>query len=284
MRRLALSLAVLALPVSALAVFAKPSELLNAMQFEGKPLDVAYEAHAQMDDIYASVWLKGNVEGTDAEDAKANLRLTVDFVQGEENLRGKAQLRLIDKTLYMMLDSITCISGNPCAYVDLAEGYANNQWYSLSLENLQEQQGVDDAEAEAIVKIIVDAALSLERTQSGNESTYSLKLKRAAAAELKKVVTQLAKDHPSMGIDTLSSKDSAELRKIFAKTNLHIKAVTTLKDEPKSLKMYLAYADKDVRFVLQGAMTLRTAPVKVLKPANAISLDNGLEEQLPLSR
>jgi hypothetical protein len=67
-------------PAIALAAFTLPSQVLMSVQFDGKPMDIAFEAHGHMEDMDVSAWISGQSQNhKDIKSAKAALKATVDM-------------------------------------------------------------------------------------------------------------------------------------------------------------------------------------------------------------
>lgn len=270
MRRFLATLTLLAVPATALAAYATPSELLLAAAFKDKPLDFAYEAHFHMEDISAAAWIRGSSEGN-AETGKADIAATVDFVQaGMMKMRAKAEARMVNRTLYVRLKSIE--GDTDTMYGMMVDPYVGAQWYMLPLSDVEEEHGIDQEQATEVGMKIADAVLNMVRMQQANGATYSLKLKRTAAADLKKVLEEVSAEYPSLGTASLSNKDVAELRRMMMKSNVHLKVMTDASDMPTGMKFYGSYKDRGMEAVLVGTTTLRTQPLTVEVPAGAVEM------------
>jgi hypothetical protein len=276
MRRIIASVTLLALPVAAFAAtYASPSQLLLAANFEDKPLDLDYEAHMHVDGLDAAAWIKGSTEGN-VKTGKAVIRLTVDVAQDGMTMRAKAEARIVNETMYVMLESIEGASDNP--YAQIAASYAGKQWYMMPLSDVEESRGIDQEEATAVGMKIADAILTMVRTQTAPGSTYSLRLKRTAAADLKNVLMEISAQHPGLGTSSLSNKDVAELRRFLLKSNVHLKVMTDANETPTGMKFYAAYKDEKAEAVLTGMTTLRSTPVTVGVPAGAVEMGGNMLE------
>jgi 2',3'-cyclic-nucleotide 2'-phosphodiesterase (5'-nucleotidase family) len=67
-------------PAIALAAFTLPSQVLMSVQFDGKPMDIAFEAHGHMEDMDVSAWISGQSQNhKDIKSAKAALKATYYF-------------------------------------------------------------------------------------------------------------------------------------------------------------------------------------------------------------
>lgn len=274
MRRLAFALSLLCAPALALAVFTRPSDLLLTDRVETRPSDISMEMHARMKDMNASLWMRGVSEGSDIETAKGSFRVTVDIAQDSQTVRAKAQIRVVDRTLYAKLESLT--SDSMIFYSEAARQYANGDWYSLRLDDVEQSHGIEDGEVKEIVRQMVDALFTLERSVSGKDSVYSLKLRKDGASALRGLLDKLGEEHVELAGNPVSGKDLAELRKIFAKTNVHVKVTADTNDLPKSVKFYAAYEDKEFGGALSGLSTFRATSPEVRAPAKAIPLEGGM--------
>lgn len=267
----------LAVPALAVAAFTTASDVLDALQFKNRPVDLSLEAHATYEDIHAALWMKGSMEGEDLMSQKMTMRMTADVAYPEGSARARMQMRVVDQTMYVLVESIEGSSSDELS--SLAGSIENQQWYSLSLSELKEQQqetyGLSDEDSEEFAKMIVNALFSVQRNADGS---YSVRLKRSAAADLARLAPEIAANHPELGIPTtITSRDRAELRKLLSKFNVHIKGTFDRSDQPTAMKFYMAYTDRPVSAVFQGSIALRSTPVSVSKPANAINLEDTFE-------
>ncbi len=268
-----------ALPVAALAYFTTPSSLLEALWMNGRPMDIAHEAHIFTKDLSMSGWLRGGVEGKDLAGAKSDLRLTVDVATDEGTLRIKTQMRLLNSTLYVMIDSIQ----GPDA--EILGGYVDpKQWYGIPLEEQKdtyvEQSGVSEEDMKKLLWDVVDAMLALKRTAEGEGSLYLLSLKRNAWKDIQSVVKEFAAEHPDAPF-TPSNRDLTELRKYLRTLRLSSKIWTDATDAPTGTKFYVSASDKTFHAVVQGTSTVRTTPITVAVPTNVKSIEDIIDSSSP---
>ncbi len=279
MRKPLLSLlAILAIPTAVFAYYSSPSELLMAASLAGKPVDFAYEAHGSYEDMYASVWMKGSAQGKKIDDATLDMRATADVALEGGQARMKVRARVKDQILYFLLESL---EGSAAEELEMYAGSVHSrQWYAMPLDDLQEQGeeaiGITDDQGKEIAIRVMDAILRMDRVSTADGSVYSIKLKRNAAAELRKVLTTLESTYPELESETITSSDIAELRKIFARTQFHVKVITDKEDALRGIKFYAGYKERKTSLVVQGDVNLRSTPVAVQVPANAQMLDESL--------
>jgi type IV pilus assembly protein PilA len=230
--------------------------------------------------------VKGEFEGKDLPTAKANLKITVHATDPKQGtIQVSTNLRLVNQMLYMQLASL---EGSMKDELNSLTGQVKSgQWYSLSLKELQEkseeQTGVSQEETAAIMKEMADAMLSVSSKQNGSDTVYTLQLKRNAASAWNKLLPQLTKKYPSLaagtGRSSMSNRELAEMRKALAKLRLTLTATFGPADAPKSLASSLSYNSREGTFSLQGSHTLRTSPVQVTAPANAVSIDEMIKNE-----
>jgi hypothetical protein len=259
-------------PAIALAAFTLPSQVLMSVQFDGKPMDIAFEAHGHMEDMDVSAWISGQSQNhKDIKSAKAALKATVDMQkEGEGRMRIKAEMKVVDAKGYFRLVSIEGAFQDELG--DIATQFSSNKWYSVDLDEAAEETPVglySEEEMTELLSSFIDRLFSLQKTKSGTDTVYSIKLKRQAWKEFSVLLKETGMDD---GIIP-SKKDLNELRKIFSKINVHIKVTTDASDVAKSLKLYAAYKDKDLSVALQGTSTVRSSPVQVTAPLDAIPLE-----------
>lgn len=261
-----------ALPVVALAYFTTPSSVLQTLWMDGKPMDIAHEAHIFTKDLSMSGWLRGGVEGKDLDSAKSDLRLTVDVATDEGTLRIKTQMRVLNSTLYILIDSIN----GPDA--EMVETFASvGQWYGIPLEEQKntyvEQAGVTEEDMKKLLWDVVDAMLALKRTAEGDGSLYLLSLKRNAWKDVQSVMKEFAAEHPDAPF-TPSNRDLTQLRKYLRTLRLSSKIWTDASDTPTGTKFYISASDKTFHAVVQGTSTVRSTPITVTVPKNVKSIED----------
>ena len=108
MKRLLLAAASGALilaPVTALAAYQTPGELIWAIQ-ENSARTFKVTANGTADQTYVSVWMDGASQGSTAETMKSQTNATVDIVRGSDKLRVKGEMRAVNGWFYAHVDSM----------------------------------------------------------------------------------------------------------------------------------------------------------------------------------
>ena len=277
MRRRSLFSALLALavPTIALAAYAAPSDLLLALKFHNKPMDIAYEAHVtHAPEMYASVWLKGSAESSTPETAKADMKMTFDLVMPEAKttIRAKMQMRVVNGVFYVYPDGVDGVTDHELA--TLTGKIAGKNWFSVPLTDVQKLHGMgDEATMRDLAVTVIDALLVMEKT--GN--TYSLTLRPDGAEFLRTALNDMAArgdgEMPGM-----SESDMMDLRALLAQTNVHLKVQTNAANLPASVKYYVSSSQEGVEVVLQGTAAVRSAPLVVEIPRGAQDLQEAMRK------
>lgn len=282
------AIVVFAMPALAFAYYTKPGELLGALTFRGKPVDVAYQMSVRSKEVWGTAELKGEWEGTDVATMKANMQLSLDVSTPEAKIKAKGQMRIAQKTVYLLLENIESSVKNDD--IDAASKIAGKQWYSVSLDDLasdtEKLSGVENEKAVKAMADLANAAFSLTAQSQKTGRVYSLKLRRNAAKDILAVVQRFAAEEGVTRKPT--NRELAEFRKILSKLNIQLKVTTDSADQPLSLKTYVAIRHQMGTAAIQGTVALRSKPVTVTVPANAVEFDKAVEalgkEQISIAR
>jgi hypothetical protein len=281
MRRLLIAaLLSLTLPVAAFAAYILPSELLEAIQQNGRGKDFAYEIKGSYEPYSASLSMRGSFQGT-TEDARGTWNGTLTYNDGSGAARAKFELRLLDQVLYIKIQSVT---GHLDASTRTALQRMRGKWLStpIDLQSNEERSrqllgeiDVSEEELKQLQRDIVDAVLSLSHTAQTAGHSYSLRLQRHFLTNAAKVWNAFAKKHGPA--DFIADFTNAELnryeKEFLAHLNVHVKVETDANDDFRSVKHYISFDESGFNFLLQGKATDRTAPITVSIPPRAIDID-----------
>ncbi len=265
----------LAIPAFAFAFFSKPSDLLQSA-YAGLPMDFSVEAHGGYEGGYASLWMSGSSQGKLPQDVTASLKATVDVqMPQEQTMRVKLQIRVADKKVYALVDSIE--GPVPPDVADRLSPYVGKTWLMTTLPDNQAtvpDLGMSEQQVKDWAGKIVDAALSLERITSPNQVTYSLALRPDAAMNIVQVLGDL-KGGSDVTLPTPG--DISDLQNILSHVNFHANVQTDANGQLQSAKQYLSVDYQGFTLVIQGTGTVRSTPVTVDVPQDALNLDEQLQ-------
>ncbi|HLD32079.1 MAG TPA: hypothetical protein VJB10_00655 [Candidatus Peribacteraceae bacterium] len=290
-------------PLAALAYFTQPSALLKAVEFDGKPRSFTMEAHARMEDTYASLWMNGEGEGRTLDTMKGKWHATVDFAEEGMQMRMKLSMVLHQQVVYVRIDEFNANVED--AVLQASIDVLQKKWISIPLEMEQAQVGGRDAfitgfvdgmalegifvEKEQVEKLLdglVDALLSMEYTQFTGGHAYSLRLKDGFLYETLLVLNEFfsAIDGEDLGLGDLVNDPSTQETEAMIRNavNLHIKINTNDAQDFLFAKFYLAAQSPVLpgfSFVTQGEVQRKMTPVYVEVPSEAhiMTLEEFLE-------
>ncbi len=111
MRRILSSLATLALiaqPLSAFAVYETPGALLQAVRFDSSAKTFKAEVHGNSGTTYMSAWMNGAMQGVNVADAKVSAQMTIDMEDTVHHMKGrvKGSVMVLHGRFYAKLDSM----------------------------------------------------------------------------------------------------------------------------------------------------------------------------------
>ena len=290
-------------PLAALAYFTQPSALLKAVEFDGKPRSFTMEAHARMEDTYASLWMNGEGEGRTLDTMKGKWHATVDFAEEGMQMRMKLSMVLHQQVVYVRIDEFNANVED--AVLQASIDVLQKKWISIPLEMEQAQVGGRDAfitgfvdgmalegifvEKEQVEKLLdglVDALLSMEYTQFTGGHAYSLRLKDGFLYETLLVLNEFfsAIDGEDLGLGDLVNDPSTQETEAMIRdaVNLHIKINTNDAQDFLFAKFYLAAQSPVLpgfSFATQGEVQRKMTPVYVEVPSEAhiMTLEEFLE-------
>jgi len=256
MKRFLLSLsAVLLFPApSALAAYGTPADLMNAVRTDATPRSWQAEAHVSatpdQEAFFISVWMKGRTQGG-LERPSADMSMTFDVVMpsSQINVRAKAHVRVVEKKMYLMIDSVSGSAGE--GNIQEVVGEMLGKWMELPIQDSKEFDNAFDTS-----EILNGDVLKMERTQGKDGSMYSVTMDRnvlRAALELLK-----------------SAQPEADVSN--PKINFHTVVITDHADAISNSRLYLSVEIPDFSFVMQFSSEKLAGSFTVTAPADAIPL------------
>jgi len=270
--------ALIATPMSALALATSPATLLSQMNFRGNPHTMEAQLHMQYGDTHLSAWMKGAAEGATPQTTKAWQNFTIDIAQSGEMVRAKGAVRMAHGSAYIKLLSI---EGNSSADLSQLHAWVQKPWVNITMpEDAMDQpsfiaaltasmQAVDSAITEADVRALLDAvtdslfSMESERFQSG--VAYSLRLAPHGLDRAMQAV-QSSMIGDALGLHTNAMDLLGDLP-----INLHIRVNTNNNGDLVFAKWYAATEMEGISLVLQGKTQWQGHPVYVEIPKKTIA-------------
>lgn len=172
---LVLGLSMVLTPLSSLAAFTMPSELLAAIQ-SGKAMTFSGEMHGHAGNYYMALWINGTSTLSQANPMGAT-KATIDISAPQGKLRAKVQIRVKEKKMYVFIDSIEGSLDNVVTH--FAGSMKSKQWFSIPMDEIA------SSEMQAQDMSSMDEFLQLMSAPAKNGGTiYTLTLTRDAAREV----------------------------------------------------------------------------------------------------
>lgn len=248
-----LTLGMLLTPSFSLAEFTKPSELFMLMSSANLPIGFSGELHGNVEGYWFSAWISGSSKGTNASNALANVKGTVDVSKDGGKLRVKFQMRVVDGNAYFYVDSIDG------SYEDaLWKSGLNIKTKTWIKVELPAELATDLTAADYSM---VDEILHLTSTVTSTGTSYELSLTREAARDMLKNMRDMEYSEWS---DTLSALPRT------AKFNM--KVDTNKSDAFTKTSGRMEMGSKKMTFNAKGSAWVLSS-LTVAAPADSMSME-----------
>lgn len=252
MKRFLAALAAFLIPISALAAFTLPSEILLSPALIESPLDIAHEFHASMEGNYfASLWVRGSVDADRTSIEAATVRMTFDITGPQLSIRTKWQMRVKDSVGYVLLESINGEYDH--ALARFATSVAGKQWLEIPLSASDLDHALASEEKREETAQLMNALLSV--TQKSVRE-YVLTLKPEAVQTL----------------GAMGEIDEETLQALLSGT-LDFTVGLTADGLPASVRHAFSFQADTVGVRGSGLTTLRSNPVVVQIPSNSMTVE-----------
>jgi hypothetical protein len=276
LRTLSVSAAIAAvLPLQALAAFASPGALVAAWMDDRSARDFAFEAHAQVEEYYFSLWAKGSYQGAWPQDGSAVETITFDMAAPTEGVtaRVKAEVLLKDNVLYAKL--VTAEGMVSQEVTDLSASLKMKKWIAIPLDESMmlaaQEMGMGMEEQKMLVSAVYDAIFTMNAKPTSWGTEYQLMLKRDF---LQQMLAALAEVDPY-----LMPMEVAEVRDMERMILRHLKLDMKLNVDKNDLSLgatvngtfNMPEENVSARFMLDT--NRRKAPLVVEAPAGAVSIE-----------
>ena len=139
MRRLpalALALFLLCVPIASAQPLSYASELFALLRSQQRPYDFSFTERVHIKDTYITAWVSGSTQGSFSADLSAvrtTVKTTVDVAWPGGKARAKLQARIVDSTLYVLVEKIEGSYDDTVA--NLAGHLQLKKWVALPLGN-----------------------------------------------------------------------------------------------------------------------------------------------------
>lgn len=276
LRSLSLSAAFAAvLPLQALAAFASPGALVAAWMDDGTARDFAFEAHAQIEQYYVSLWAKGSYQGRWPQDGSATEVITFDMAAPEEGVKArvKAEVMLVDNVVYAKL--VTAEGTVDQTVTELNASLKMKQWVAIPLDESMmlaaQEMGMGMEEQKMLVSAVYDAIFTMNAKPTSWGTEYQLMLKRDF---LQQMLAALAEIDPY-----LMPMEVSEVRDMERMILRHLKLDMKLNVDKNDLSLgttvngtfNMPEENVSARFMLDT--NRRKTPLVVKAPAGAVSIE-----------
>ncbi len=260
-----LALTLLAAPIGNLAqAYSSFSELYGALlAMEQRPMDSSMEMHGRYANYYFSAWLSGSTEGKGL-DMKSTMKMTVD-VKGEEvNLRAKLQMRVVDRTVYVRVESVDGKFQRDGTNV--LSKLTMKQWIALPLDEMNSEWNTQD---ESLLSALeeLDQFFTISSLEKKDMTVYTITLKREVLKEIMKALRDAtAEDMPGITIP---------LKHIPPSFTFNI-SMTMDRAGLRSSDITCNVTHTFFALSLKGKGKLHNGPLVVVAPTDTITLDEAV--------
>lgn len=241
-------------PVAASAFFETPADLSQGIRNDPTARTFDGQARGRADTTYFSLWMNGVQQGTDWKDGSLDLHMTIDLDAPDQHVkvRLKADIMLLEKTLYVRLNTIEGNVEDELMLINLK--MLQKKWMMVPLD----QSGIPDLatleeELQAAGGELSNEFFSLERSPTAAGSHYSIRLTQETEQQLK---------------DLFSGATA-----LRAETNFHGTVDTNMHDQFLSSKLYLSLKADNAELVVQGKGQRKNSPLTLTPPTQTITLD-----------
>lgn len=273
MNRLSLAIAatLMAMPVSALAAYSTPSELMTAVRDNSVPRSFSVTAHAMSDGTYVSVWTSGSEQGSDPSTMQVNAKATVDVVHGNLKVRVKAELLAINGTLYARLVSFD--GGYQNAFASISGMLKQHQWVSMPLDEalVDGLTGGTALQVGSADPTDADTMYHMQSAPGKNGGTvYTLSLTQDYAVTLAQLIREMLHD------ESPSSDDFFPWRQLAEGMRFDNTVVMNGNGGFVSSTFSLSTASDKSSFSVTGSEYRLGSALALKAPTNVVSIDQAL--------
>lgn len=273
MKRLSFAVAAsfLLIPVSTLAAYSTPAELMAAVQGKSVPRSFTVTAHAMNDDTFVTVWASGAEQGTDPQTIQMTTKATVDVVKGKLRIRAKAELLATGGMLYARLVSFD--GSYQSAFASIAGVVKQQKWVSMPLDEamLDQITGGSAMNVSSADPAQADNMFHMQSKPGKNGGTvYTLTLTQDYASTLAQLIRQMLNDQSTANDDFFPWRQLAEGMR-FEST-----VMTDAHDAFVSSVFSLSTASSASSLSISGSEQKLAAALSVKAPSNAITMDQAL--------
>jgi len=251
--RIALASGVL-VPLVCSAAFLAPSDLLYALHLQRPAMDYSYEFHGSHKQYYAAAWISGNEKSGPWSDMLANAKVTIDVAGEGATMRMKLQVRIKDGNAYFFIENVDGKYENEAAI--LAGQYIGKQWIVLPLD----EAGIGNIDQSKETFMAFDKIFSLQSAGTTKGTEHTLTFKREVVKEIMKSLRQM---NMSMGATP--------------KVSFVMNVQTNANEQPVSLSFDADIGNELFTVTGTGKATQRSTPVTVEIPANAVNMQEAME-------
>lgn len=239
-------------PVSSLAEFASPSELFAMLSKVNVPMGFSGELHGNVDNYWFSAWVSGSGKGSGME-ATGSIKGTVDIATSNAKARIKFQMRIVDSTAYLYIDSIDGTYED--ALWKSVAAVKTKTWikWAIPAELIQEPTAMDFA--------MIDEMFQMESRKSGNNTAYTVRFTRGAVQDVLEMLRNMEYDNGTVGM-------SAVPRTAALNLNFTVDSREKLMQSSGTVTL----GNKNMNIRAKGSSWL-LSNVNVAAPSNALDLE-----------
>ena len=273
MKRISFAVAasLLLAPMSGLAAYTSPAELMAAVQDTSVARAFSVTAHAKSEGMYISVWASGTELGADPMTISMSTKATVDIVKDAMKMRVKAELLAVNGMLYVRVLSIDGSFQNEFASASTI--VKQKQWLSFPLDQelLEEITGGEALQFSASNPSEAEHMFHMQSKPGKNDTTvYTLSFTQDYAVTVAQLIREMLQDNSP------STDDFFPWRQLAEGMRFENTIVTDAKGGFLFSTFSLSTASKNASLAISGTeQRLGKAPV-IKAPAQSLTADQVL--------
>lgn len=269
MRRLpalTLTLLLVCIPIASAQPLSYASELFALLRSQQQPLDFALTEQVYLDSTYAAAWVSGSTQGSlnaGLSSLRATAKATVDVAWPGGKARVKLQVRLVDSTLYVLIEKIEGSYND--SLTDIAGHLQLKKWVAFPLEDsFGDTASLADAYAP-----ILDSFFTVNPITTRTGTTHEVTLTRET---LRSLLQQMRQLH-------LTQADTEKAVKLSPPTlSFLLKVDTDSNSSVTGTRVTASAKLPDFGLTVESHTTRRPSPVVVTAPTNIMSLDEASQD------
>lgn len=278
-------------PLTSLAAYQNPSDLLRGAEFDGGARDFSMEFHGGADGTYASAWINGAAEGSSPETVRAKLAATIDIHTDGITMRSRHEVLIADQKAYLRMKEF---GGDGIVDTMSLSDELMGKWYVLPLDEaeflslpvtdvnatdamiggISEQFSSLPSSPEELQRIgteIIDNIFALQTAPFDGGTAYTLSLKPDFFKHILRIAAEMAGENPDI---LLLEPGVMELRRnLDDAVSFSMKIDMNTDGKMRFGRFDFSYDKDGVKVNSKGQTAVRSSAVVFDAPQNAEPID-----------